>query len=190
MSDNKDQEKNLTIAVNQAIELSDAERNRLSLLLARCVTPGAIAIDALLTIQRTRGWISDHTLAAIADFIGISTADLDSVATFYNLIFRLPVAKIALHPCNGMSCQLMGSAAIEAQISKNLAINPGESDSDNMFTLIPLPCLGACDKAPVMIANQQLFELLTPASISHVLTQLSSGYYSSEYDSSGDYSHD
>jgi NADH-quinone oxidoreductase subunit E len=178
MSDNKDKTHHATIAVNQAIELSDAERHRLSLLLAHCVMPAAIAIDALLTIQRTRGWISDHTLVAIADFIGISTADLDSVATFYNLIFRLPVAKIVLHPCNGMSCQLMGSAAIEAQISQNLRIEPGESDGDNMFTLIPLPCLGACDKAPVMIANQELFERLTPDSIGRVLAQLSRGDYS------------
>lgn len=162
----------LAIRLNEPIELSLAEQQRLTLLLAHCVKPGAITIDALLTIQQSRGWISDQTLQAIASFIGVSTADLDSVATFYNLIFRQPIANVVLHPCNGMACQLMGSETIEHEISRCLGIKPGQSDSDNQFTLIPLPCLGACDKAPVMIAAQTLFERLTTDGIGAILTQL------------------
>jgi len=172
--DNDSDEPTLTITVNQTTTLTCDEQRDLTALLKHCVQPQAITIDALMTVQRYRGWISDQTLTAIAQFLGISTAELDSVATFYNLIFRLPVAKIVLHPCNGMVCQLMGSAAVEAQLSQCLAILPGQSDSDNQFTLIPLPCLGACDKAPVMIAAQQLFEFITPENVSNILVNLSS----------------
>ncbi|NRA52600.1 MAG: NADH-quinone oxidoreductase subunit NuoE [Gammaproteobacteria bacterium] len=163
----------LTITVSQTATLTREEQCDLTALLDHCVQPQAIAIDALMVIQRYRGWISDQTLTAIAQFITVSTAELDSIATFYNLIFRLPVAKIVLHPCNGMVCQLMGSAAVTAKISQCLGINPGQSDKDNLFTLIPLPCLGACDKAPVMIAAQQLFELIRPERVSTILIQLS-----------------
>jgi len=163
----------LTIAVNQPSALSALEQQRLNALLQHCVQPAAISIDALMTVQQTRGWISDQTLAAIALFIGVSEADLDSVATFYNLIFRLPVAKIVLHPCNGMACQLLGSDEVEAQISHCLDISPGQSDRDNNFTLVPLPCLGACDKAPVMIADKTLFELINIEQVPQILAALS-----------------
>jgi len=163
----------LTITVSQSATLTHEEQRDLTALLAHCVQPQAIVIDALLVIQRYRGWISDQTLIAIAQFIAVTSAELDSVATFYNLIFRLPVAKIVLHPCNGMVCQLMGGVAVTDKISQCLGINPGQSDKDNLFTLIPLPCLGACDKAPVMIAAKQLFELIRPEHISAILIELS-----------------
>ena len=174
MSENENRVKELALAinVNQPSELSVCEQQRLTMLLDHCVKPAAITIDALMTIQQSRGWISDHTLDAIANFIGVSSADLDSVATFYNLTFRLPVAKVVLHPCNGMACQLMGSHAIERKISQCLNIEPGQTDNDNQVTLIPLPCLGACDKAPVMIADKTLFELMSVNQVSNILTQL------------------
>jgi len=160
----------LTIVVNQPSPLTALEQQRLTVLLNHCVKPSAITIDALMSVQQTRGWISDQTLQAIAEFIGVSEADLDSVATFYNLIFRLPVAKVVLHPCNGMACHLMAGEDIEHQISQCLGIQPGQSDEN--FTLVPLPCLGACDKAPVMIADKILFERITIAQVSNILAQL------------------
>ena len=175
MSNNDTGQNRLTITVNQPSELTPLEQQRLTALLLHCVSPAAIAIDALVVVQRDRGWISDQTLQSIATFIGISTADLDSVATFYNLTFRQPVANVVLHPCNGMACQLMGSDEIEQQISHCLNIRAGETDNDNQFTLIPLPCLGACDKAPVMIADKQLFQLMKIDQVATILQQLSGG---------------
>ncbi len=165
----------INIDVNGTIELSPLEKERLTTLLQHCVTPAAITIDALMICQRERGWISDETLAAIAKFIGISISDLDSVATFYNLIFRQQVARIVLHPCNGMACQLLGSDKIEEKISQYLGICAGETDNDKQFTLVPLPCLGACDKAPIMIADRKLFQLMEIDKIPQILQQLISG---------------
>ena len=51
----------------------------------------AVCIDAMLIVQRHRGWVSDESIRDIAEFLGMSTADLDGVATFYNLIRRKPV---------------------------------------------------------------------------------------------------
>jgi len=162
----------LTIAVNRPGELTALEQERLTVLLAHCVEPSGVSIDALMCVQQSRGWISDQTLAAIAQFIGVSEAALDSVATFYNLIFRQPVAKVVLHPCNGMSCHLMAGEQVEKAISQCLGIELGQSCRDNQFTLIPLPCLGACDKAPVMIADKILFELIKVEQVPQILNQL------------------
>lgn len=180
MNNTDDAPVGLTIAVNQPSELTTLEQEHLTVLLQHCVEPIAISIDALMCIQKSRGWISDQTLAAIANFIGVSEADLDSVATFYNLIFRLPVAKVVLHPCNGMACRLMGGERVEQEIANCLGVTPGQTDSENNFTLVPLPCLGACDKAPVMIADKVLFEQMQVDQVPKILAKLIAGQVNHE----------
>ena len=161
------------IPTNEVVELSDSEKQQIDHALSHVPFPSGASIDALKIIQQHRGWVSDSALKALSDYIGISVADLDGVATFYNLIFRLPVGKVVLHPCDGISCDLMGGAQIRQCIEKQLGITNGQTSEDNQFTLVPLPCLGACDKAPVMIAAEQLFELITPNSVADILATLS-----------------
>ncbi|QFU23311.1 NADH-quinone oxidoreductase subunit NuoE [Shewanella eurypsychrophilus] len=143
-----------------ADQLSQCEKAQLDKLLKLAPCPAGVSIDALKVIQEARGWVSDTSLSLLSSYLNVSISDLDSVATFYNLIFRRPVGDIVLHPCNGISCDLMGGAEIRNTISQQLNIKPGETTADNQFTLIPLPCLGACDKAPVMIASKRLYENL------------------------------
>lgn len=160
------------IATNNKVELSDVEKYSIDKLLEHTPYPSGITIDALKVLQKHRGWISNGCIAALAEYTHIPPADIDSVATFYNLIFRSPVGDITLHPCNGISCELMGSKSVQQCISNTLNIQPGETTDDHHFTLIPLPCLGACDKAPVMMANQHLYELLNDHAIAQVLNKL------------------
>lgn len=160
------------IPTNEVVELSDSEKQQIDAALSHVPFASGASIDALKIIQQHRGWVSDGCLKALSDYIKVSTADLDGVATFYNLIFRQPVGKVVLHPCDGISCDLMGGKKIRQCISQQLAISNGQTTADNQFTLIPLPCLGACDKAPVMIANQQLFENMTTNSVADTLKTL------------------
>ena len=64
----------------------------------------AAAIDALKIVQAERGWVSDQTLAVVARQLSISTAELDGIATFYNLIFREPVGERVILFCDSVSC--------------------------------------------------------------------------------------
>ena len=68
----------------------------------------AVCIDALKIVQRRRGWVSDESLRDIAGHLGMSPTDLDSVATFYNLIFRRPVGRHVIMVCDSVSCWIMG----------------------------------------------------------------------------------
>jgi NADH-quinone oxidoreductase subunit E len=172
------------IPTNEIVALSESEKRQIDDALSHVPQASGASIDALKIIQQHRGWVSDGCLNALAEHMQLTTADLDGVATFYNLIFRQPVGKVVLHPCDGISCDLMGGKKIRQCISKQLHIVPGQTSEDNQFTLIPLPCLGACDKAPVMIASEQLFELMDIASVPGVLQQLSLQSLQSQQDKS------
>jgi NADH-quinone oxidoreductase subunit E len=160
------------IPTNEVVELSESEKKQIDEALHHVPFASGASIDALKIVQQHRGWVSDSCLNALADYMKLTTADLDAVATFYNLIFRKPVGKVVLHPCDGISCDLMGGKKIRQCISKQLNIANAQTTQDNQFTLIPLPCLGACDKAPVMIADEQLFELMDEACVPKILAQL------------------
>jgi NADH-quinone oxidoreductase subunit E len=125
----------------------------------------AVCIDALKIVQRRRGWVSDESLRDIAAHLGMSPTDLDSVATFYNLIFRRPVGRHVIMVCDSVSCWIMGRDRIEKHLKERLGIEFGETTSDDRFTLLPIVCLGCCDHAPAMIVDADLHSDLDPQKI-------------------------
>ena len=114
------------------------------------------AIDALMIIQKHRGWVSDESLAAAAELLGMSLAQLDSIATFYNLIYRKPVGRHVVMVCDSVSCYVMGADPLARHVQERLGIKFGETTSDGRFTLLPIVCLGACDRAPTMMIDTKL----------------------------------
>lgn len=149
--------------------LSEQELAEINREISHAPYASAVAIDALKIVQQHRGWVSDQSLAAIADHLGMSTAELDGIATFYNLIFRKPVGEKVILFCNSVSCWIRGCQSLERHISKNLGVEYGQTTEDNQFTLLPVTCLGACDKAPVMMVGDELFEELTEEKIDRAI---------------------
>lgn len=115
------------------------------------------AIEALRIVQAHRGWVSDESLHAIARHLEMSAAELDSIATFYNLIFRKPVGRHVIMVCDSISCFIMGCDKVRNALTEQLGIQPGETTADGRFTLLPIVCLGACDKAPTLTIDEELF---------------------------------
>jgi len=116
----------------------------------------AVCIDAMLIVQRHRGWVSDEAIRDIAEMLGMSTADLDGVASFYNLIRRKPVARHVALICDSVSCWIMGCERVRDQLCARLGTTLGGSTADGRFTLLPIVCLGACDHAPVVMIDGDL----------------------------------
>ena len=125
----------------------------------------AVCIDALTIVQRHRGWVSDESVRDIAEHLGMSPTDLDSVATFYNLIFRKPVGRHVIMVCDSVSCWIMGYNRIQKHLHYRLGIELGETTPDNRFTLLPIVCLGCCDHAPAMMVGADLHGDLDPQRI-------------------------
>lgn len=117
----------------------------------------AAVIEALKIVQQHRGWISDESLEAIAGYLEMSPAEVDSVATFYNLIFRKPVGRHVLLLCDSISCYVMGYKKLYDVLSQKLNIPFGGTTPDKRFTLLPNCCLGCCDHAPALMIDEDLY---------------------------------
>ncbi|MCE2436419.1 MAG: NADH-quinone oxidoreductase subunit NuoE [Pseudomonadales bacterium] len=116
------------------------------------------AIDALMIVQKHRGWVSDESLGAISRLLAMSVEELDGVATFYNLVFRQPVGRHVVMVCDSVSCYVMGADDLAKEVQSQLGVRFGETTPDKRFTLLPIVCLGACDKAPAMMIDEDLIE--------------------------------
>jgi NADH-quinone oxidoreductase subunit E len=127
---------------------------------------------ALGQIQLSRGWISNECLSDIADHLDMTPAELDAIATFYNRIYRSPVGKHVILLCDSVSCWIMGYETLFDHLLTKLEISAfGETTHDGMFTLLPSVCLGACDHAPAMMVDNDLYGDLTPQSVSDILNR-------------------
>ena len=149
--------------------LSDEERQEIEAEMQHYDDPRAASIEALKVVQHHRGWVSDESLSDIGELLGMTTADLDGVATFYNLIFRKPVGRHVILACNSISCWIMGYESVRDYLSTHLGVKLGETTADGRFTLLPVVCLGACDHAPVMMVDDELHGDLTPERIDEIL---------------------
>jgi NADH-quinone oxidoreductase subunit E len=101
----------------------------------------------------------------------MSTADLDGVATFYNLIRRKPVARHVALICDSVSCWIMGYERLREALKDRLGIAFGETTPDERFTLLPIVCLGTCDHAPAMMIDDELYRDLDAAKLDDVLAR-------------------
>ncbi|HZD24615.1 MAG TPA: NADH-quinone oxidoreductase subunit NuoE, partial [Alphaproteobacteria bacterium] len=120
-------------------------------------------------VQRHRRWVSDEGVRDIADFLGLSPDAVDSVATFYNLVFREPVGRHVILLCDSISCWLVGHDEIRERLNERLGIGFGETTGDGRFTLLPTVCLGACDGAPAMMVDGRLHTGLSADGLEDIL---------------------
>ena len=151
-------------------ELSEIEHE-----LAHYEQASAATIEALKIVQKHRGWVSDEAVKDIAEKLKTSAADVDAVATFYNLIFRRPVGRHVVFVCDSVSCHIMGADGLRKKLEGKLGIKPGQTTPDNRFTLLPIVCLGTCDRAPAMLVDRDLHRDLEEIS-DQSLGELLDGY--------------
>lgn len=151
------------------IELTDAERDAIIHEMTHYENPRAASIEALKIVQTHRGWVPDGALYPIAELLGIPASDVEGVATFYSQIFRQPVGRHVIRLCDSMTCYINGHETILGAIKRELGISPGQTTSDKRFTLIPVCCLGNCDKGPTMMVDDDTHGHLTPDTVMQVL---------------------
>ena len=137
--------------------------------LAHCATKQSASVEALSVVQRHRGWVSDDALKEVAAILDMTPDELDAVATFYSFIFRKLVGRHVILVCDSISCWVMGYNPLLDMIMKKLAIGFGETTGDSRFTLLPISCLGACDRAPAMMVNEDLYGPVTPEMMDSIL---------------------
>lgn len=131
----------------------------------------AAVIEALKIVQEERRWVSDENVDDIAALLGMSADEVDSVATFYNLIFRRPVGRHVILVCDSISCWVMGYEDLKQGLMDHLQIKYGQTTADGRFTLLPNACLGCCDHAPALMVDNDLYQDITPVMIKDILAK-------------------
>ncbi|MFL9812522.1 NADH-quinone oxidoreductase subunit NuoE [Stutzerimonas sp. VN223-3] len=146
-----------TLIKTDRFALSEAERSAIEHEMHHYEDPRAASIEALKIVQKARGWVPDGACDAISEILGIPASDIEGVATFYSQIFRVPVGRHIIRVCDSMTCYIGGHESVLDSIKNEIGIEPGQTTADNRFTLIPVCCLGNCDKAPALMIDDDTF---------------------------------
>ncbi len=149
--------------------LTEHEQHEIRAQMALYEQPAAVVPEALKLVQARRGWVADEDVRDVAAFLGVSTAEVESIATFYSLIYRRPVGRHVILLCDSVSCWIMGFRDLRAHLTARLGIGMGETTPDGRYTLFPAVCLGACELAPAMLVDGILHGNLTPERIDEIL---------------------
>jgi NADH-quinone oxidoreductase subunit E len=149
--------------------LSEKENKEILLRLKEAPDSKEAVLDLLKIVQKSRGWVPDDAIGDIAGLVEMSAGEVESIATFYSLIFRRPVGRHVILVCDSMSCWLTGYDDLASSLKEKLGIGLGETTGDGKFTLLPSACLGVCEEAPAMMIDDTLYTKLTPSALDGIL---------------------
>ena len=110
-------------------------------------------IPALYLVQEQQGYVSASAIRHVAEVLGCTPAEVDDVVTYYAMFFQRPDGKYVVQVCRTLSCALRGAERLTEELSRTLGVGVGETDPTGTFTLMEMECLGACDRAPVVMVN-------------------------------------
>jgi NADH-quinone oxidoreductase E subunit len=117
---------------------------------------------ALYLVQQQQGYITGNGMRHVAEQIRCTAAEVEDVVSYYTMFYTKPVGKYVLNVCRTLSCALLGAERVTEELSEKLGVKPGQTTADGMFSLIEVECLGACDRAPVVMVNDDWHERLSP----------------------------
>jgi len=149
--------------------LTDDETRRIEEELRNYPERRAGCVEALKVIQQRRGWVRDEHIADLAPMLGMTVHELDGVASFYPFIFRKPVGRHLIFVCEGLSCWVMGYEAVIEALTKRLGVSWGDTTKDGCFTLLPVSCMGECDRAPALKIDGDVYGDVSPETIETIL---------------------
>jgi NADH-quinone oxidoreductase E subunit len=129
-------------------------------------------LPALYLAQQQQGYITANAMRHVAEVLGLTAADVEDVVSYYTMFYTKPVGRFVLNVCRTLSCALLGAERVTEEICAKLSIAPGETDPTGTFTLVEVECLGACDRAPVVMVNDAWHERLQPEHVGRFLDDL------------------
>lgn len=143
-----------------AFSLSPERERQVDEILTHYPERRAALLPVLWLCQRQNGWISPEVVNYVAERLGLSTAIIKGVVTFYTMFFDEPVGENVVWVCRTLSCDLRGGKAIQDHLEKRLGCTAGHTSSDGKFTLLKAECLAACGQAPMVQINDYYYENL------------------------------
>ena len=165
-----------------SVDLSDTTTNitettidEMRQLAARYPQARSALLPMLHLVQSVDGRVSPAGIQACADVLGITTAQVSGVATFYTMYRRRPAGRHHVGVCTTALCAVMGGDHLMEAVEKKLGIHEGETTADGTFSLERVECNAACDFAPVMMVNWEFMDNMTPDTADQLLDDLAAG---------------
>jgi NADH-quinone oxidoreductase subunit E len=132
-------------------------------------------IPALHLAQAEVGYLPKETQMEVATLFDIDPNEVNAVVTFYDMFFEKPVGKHLVHVCKNVSCMLRGADGLLEKLCDKLMVKPRETTVDGEFTVIPSECLGACDRAPMMIVDEKVVGPVQEGDLEQILEEARKG---------------
>ncbi|HEV2346800.1 MAG TPA: NADH-quinone oxidoreductase subunit NuoE [Actinocrinis sp.] len=149
-------------------------------LIARYPKPRSALLPLLHLVQSEEGYVSGDGVKFCAEMLGLSTADVSAVSTFYSMYKRKPVGDYHVGVCTNTLCAVMGGDEIFATLKAHLAVGnderTAEGQGERTLTLEHIECNAACDFAPVMTVNWEFFDNMTPRTAVQLVDDLLAGH--------------
>jgi NADH-quinone oxidoreductase E subunit len=155
-----------------AVQLSAQSEQQIRALLERYPTRRAVMLPALHLAAQEFPYIDDAVCQAVADLLQVPMVDVKGVATFYTMFPTAPQGKYLLQLCINLPCSLGGARRLLRFLEGRLGIAVGETTADGRCTLRGMECLAACDKAPMMYINEDMYTHLTEDKLAQILRDL------------------
>ncbi|MEX0909143.1 MAG: NADH-quinone oxidoreductase subunit NuoE, partial [Gemmatimonadaceae bacterium] len=145
-------------------------RKQLDELLTRYPTKMAALLPALWIVQESRGWVSDGSIAEVAELLDLTPAYVKGVVTFYYMYHQHPVGKYFIQVCTTSPCGICGAEdVVKALLKETRCGELGTTSPDGKFTVIEVECLGACGFATPIMVNSEFIESVTAESVPEIL---------------------
>jgi NADH-quinone oxidoreductase E subunit len=147
-------------------------RERFESILTRYPNRRAALLPVLGMAQELRGWLSPEAIRGVGELLGLTAADVRSVASFYTMFSLHPVGKHLIQVCTGIGCDLCGAERVAERFLECTKTRIGETSADGKYTVMEVECLGACGFATVVQVNDRVYENVSVGKVEALLEEL------------------
>jgi NADH-quinone oxidoreductase E subunit len=155
--------------------ISDETMQRFDQLVGRYPEKRSALIPMLHEVQAEVGYLSPEAIEWVAGYLGLSPADVMSVASFYDMLHLEPVGKHLIYVCQNLTCSLLGAERLIHHLEDKLGIRMGETTPDGLISLKRMECLASCGTAPAIQIDGIFHERMTPQKLDDLLERLRDG---------------
>ena len=121
------------------------------------------------------GWLPPEALREVAEALELAPAQVEAVASFYDMLHLEPVGRHIVEVCTNLSCALVGAQQVVEAFERELGVQPGETSEDGAVTLRTIECAGGCGRAPVVVVDGRYREPVRPEDVPAIAEEVRGG---------------
>ena len=145
------------------------DREKIKDIVSRYPERRGALLPVLHLAQREYGWLSQDVMREVSEVLNLPEATVKGVATFYAMYRKVPAGRHLIQICTNVACMIFGAERLVDLLKERYGLEPGGTTQDGRFSLMIMECIGACDRAPAMLVNDDYHPDLTEERIIQIL---------------------